>query len=585
MNAAAPYGHGAARTLTAALRAALVCAIALVCSSPAAGQAVELTGGASSLLNAEGGSLELHAQNYRARLDLGYLDRLGVGFSFSRPYKNSQIALGDQPIQFLLPTDIFNNSFYFLSRGLSVSRKLTDGTLFAFAGMTSNGYFAPFFSVAHNDTAATAIFYERQLSRSFRFYSRNIFSQRQTSIQAVEWSGRKDIKMALSAGLGNNQGYWSSSLTLNKRWMALDASYSGYGEAFRRVLVSTPQLTENDRENIRFEFTPLKNARIVVSRNNYLSSIVPNVLERASVQGLGGGAAIAGFQLYGSLFQSSTKSGNSSALALGGRHMITRHFEAGADFLHSAYSKGTPTHSLIGNLREILNSRFSLRQIITHSSGQTSIAFGGDFISNLVSVSVDYQTVFLPFVQAAGGQFKQVAVVGLHFQLPHGVQMNMDTNVTPLGQVRYTAYASTYAYRGQGSDSPGASFSGAFFRNVVRGTVVDAQDEPIGGAALRIGGGLAVTDSEGNFLIRLKKAGELNLQVAFEDFTAPGNYVAVSAPATVKATREEDAQDYKIVLKRVPYTPLPSESPKQTPDAPEEPKQNPNAVDRIGPIP
>jgi hypothetical protein len=571
MNAAAPYGHGAARVLPRALRAALVCAVALVCSRPAAGQALELTGGASSLLNAEGGSLELHAQNYRARIDLGYLGRPGLGFSFSRPYKNSQIALGDQPIQFLLPTDIFNNSFYFLSRGLSISRKLTDGKLFVFAGMTSNGYFAPFLSVAHNDTPASAIFYERQVSRSFRFYSHNIISHRQTSIQALEWSDRKDIKMALSAGLGNNQGYWSSSFTLNKRWVALDACYSGYGEAFRRVLVTTPQLTENDRENIRFELTPLKNVRIVASRNNYLSSIVPNVLERASVQGFGVGAGIAGFELHGSLFQSSTKSGDSSALALGGRHMITRHFEAGADFLRSGYSKGTSTHSLIGNLREILNSRFSLTQIITRSNGQTTIAFGGEFISNLVSVTVDYQTVFLPFLQSAAGQFKQVAVVGLHFQLPHGVQVNMDTNVTPLGEVRYTAYASTYAYHGMGSNSPGASFSGAFFRYVVRGRVVDAEDEPIAGAALRIGSELAVTDSDGNFLVRLKKVGDLNLQVAFEEFTATGSYIVISAPASVKATRKEDTQDYRIVLKRVPYTPLDPDPSKRPPASQEHP--------------
>jgi hypothetical protein len=106
-----------------------------------------------------------------------------------------------------------------------------------------------------------------------------------------------------------------------------------------------------------------------------------------------------------------------------------------------------------------------------------------------------------------------------------------------------------------GSDSPGASFSGAFFRNVVRGHVVDPQDEPVAGAALRIGNELAITDSEGNFLVRLKKAGNLNLEVAFDEFTAPGSYVLVSALPTVKAVRDENAQDYKIVLRRVPVAP------------------------------
>src|ERR1700687_171633 len=202
-------------------------------------------------------------------------------------------------------------------------------------------------------------------------------------------------------------------------------------------------------------------------------------------------------------------------MALGVRRMFTRHFEAGADFLRSGYAKTTPTHSLVGNLREILNSRFSLTQILTHSSGQTNIAFGGIFISNLVSVSVDYQTVFLPFVQNAPGQFKQVMVLSLHFQLPHGLQFNMDTNVTPLGQVRYTAYGSTYAYRGLGRTSGGTSFTGSFFQNIVRGQVLDPEGEPIAGAALQIGAELAVTDSNGNFMVRVKKAGDLNLTVAF----------------------------------------------------------------------
>ena len=37
----------------------------------------------------------------------------------------------------------------------------------------------------------------------------------------------------------------------------------------------------------------------------------------------------------------------------------------------------------------------------------------------------------------------------------------------------------------------------------------------------------------------------------------PGSYIVVSAPAAVRATREEDAQDYKIVLRRVPVASLP----------------------------
>jgi hypothetical protein len=192
-----------------------------------------------------------------------------------------------------------------------------------------------------------------------------------------------------------------------------------------------------------------------------------------------------------------------------------------------------------------------LNQVINHSGGQTGVSFGGDFISNFATLSVDYQTVFLPFVQAGSGQLKQVIVIGLHFQLPRGIQFNAGTNVTPLGQIRYTTYGSTYAYHGLAPASPGASFSGAFFQNAVHGRVLNPDGQPIEGAALRIGTETAFTDSDGNFVVRMKKSGELNLKIAFDEFTTPGNYVVVEAPATVKAVRDDSAELYKIVLRRV----------------------------------
>jgi hypothetical protein len=556
------------RALSSTFRVALACAILLVCADSATGQVFQLTGGSSSELNAQGGSLEIHAENYSGRLDLGYLNGPSLGFSFSRPFKDNLLSLGDQQIPLVLPTDLFDRSFYFLGRGVSLSRKLTDGKIFVFAGLTSDGYTAPFLNIARTDTAAAAVFYERELSPSLRFISRNIFSQRQTSIQSLQWQARKDIQVALSAGLGNNQPYWATSFMIDKRWIALDASYAGAGDKFRRVLVATPELAENDRENIRLELKPSSNMRVIVSRNNYLSSFAPNSVERAMVQGIGAGVAFGALSLNGSYFKSYTQAGNSNALSLGIRRTFTKHFEAGTDFLQGQYGETAPARSVSANFREILNSRFSLTQIVTRNNGQTNVAYGGAFLSNLVSVSVDYQTVFLPFVQTGQGQIKQVIVMGLHFQLPHGMQLNTSTDVTPLGQIRYTAYASTYAYRGLGRGSNGASFTGSFFRNMVHGLVVDPRDEPIAGVALKIGGRLVVTDSDGKFLLRLKKPGDQTLEVSFEDFTAPGTYVLLQAPPSVKAVREDDAPEYKVILKRVPVAMAPADAASHPDDQP-----------------
>jgi hypothetical protein len=241
--------------------------------------------------------------------------------------------------------------------------------------------------------------------------------------------------MALSGGIGNDQHYAATSFAMDRHWMLLDASYALSGDAFRRVLVATPQLEESDRENIRAEFRPAANFRVIVNRNNYFTDIPSQGLVRAAVDGISAAGAFAGFETYGSWFNSATSLGDSTAMSTGTRHRITQRFGAGVDLLRSTYSRGGPAYSTDLSLREIFSSRFGVTQFITHNNGQTSVDFGGNFISNFATVSVDYQTVFLPFVQTGPGQFKQVMVLGLHFQLPHGVQFNLDSDVTPLGQI------------------------------------------------------------------------------------------------------------------------------------------------------
>lgn len=526
------------------------------------------------MFDAHGASVEMRSPDYTGRVDFGYLDGPSFGFSLLHLYRGALVNAGDQQIPLVFPTDLFDRSYYFFGRGLSVLRKTRDTRLFVFAGATSLGYWAPFLNVARTGSFAGAIFYERQLSPSLRWFSRSIFAKRQTSIQSLEWAARKDIRVALSAGAGNDQPYGASSFTWSIPTLSVDASYAYAGNGFQRVEVSDPQLTESDRENIRVEFAPISEIRIVASRNNYLPPPGTGLSSRAAVNGLGLWTGFAGTALYGSLYQSSSSFGKSDAYALGAHHDFTRRLGAGADYL-GTHSAGRGSHTIVGNVRETLSSRLSFDQVITHGGGQTAIAFGGSFISNFATLSVDYQTLFLPFAQAGPSQLKQVVVASLHLQLPRGIQFNAGTNVTPLGQLRYTAYASTYAYHGLGPATPGTSFSGAFFQNAVRGQVLDPQGEPIAGAALQIGADLAVTDSDGNFIVRVKKAGDLNLKIAFADFTAPGNYVVVQAPATVRAAREDSAQLYTIVLRRVRNAVI-SADPSHQSDEPEAPPDGRN---------
>jgi hypothetical protein len=531
--------------------------LGLTARDEARAQVFVVTGGSSSTSNAHGGSLEFRTDKRIGRLDLGVFGKPSLGFSLQQTYRNLLINAGDQQMSLTMPTDISGASYYFLGRGISIQRKKPASQMLIFAGATSNGFHAPFLNVSRAESITLAFLGERRLTPSLRWVSRNLLSHRQTFIQSLEWSG-ESVRMAVSGGLGGNQPYWASTLTFDKHWLIVDAGYSKAGDAFRRVVVSSPQFSENDRENIRVQLAPVRNLRVVASRNHYVAPEYSGLSGRATVNGLGFWTSIAGTEFHGSLFRSATASGRSQALALGTRRALTRRVEGSLDVLSNArlFSNNS---TFVATIREMLNARLTLNQVLTRSRGQTTISYGGSLLSNLVSVTAEYQTVFLPFVSAGPQQFKQVLMLGLHFQLPHGIQVKGDTNVSPSGRVHYTSYATSYGYRAI-SVSPGASSSGGFFRYLVRGRIVDAEGNPLEGAAVLIGKELAFTNSQGSFFLRLRNAQTVPFAVALDDFVIPGRYEVVSAPSQVSPAPDGEAQNYDVVVRRLPNAPAISET-------------------------
>ncbi|MBZ5641516.1 MAG: carboxypeptidase-like regulatory domain-containing protein [Acidobacteriia bacterium] len=532
---------------------------------PAGAQVIQATGGTSNLLNATGGSLEFRGANFTDRFDLGYNGKLRSGFSMLRGFKGGIIDLGDQTIAFDLPTDIFDQSHYFLGRGAGFSRGNNDRKLYFFAGETANGFFAPFLNVATIDTPTVALFYEIKLSARWKLFSRNAFSTRQTSIQSLQWSAKNDTHMAFSAGVGNNQPYGSFSFDHVGKRLVADASYAAAGNNFQRVLVQTPQVSEPDRENIRLEFRPWENLRLIASRNNYAAMDPTGNTQRSAVNSWGAWANLAGFQTYGSLNQSTTSFGRADATLLGVHRDITSRLAAGVDYMASSFRNQPASKSLVGTVREILSPRIGLTQLITHTAGQTSVSYGGTFVSNRVTVSAEYETLFFPFSAPGTPQFRQVMVLGLHFQLPYGIQANYGTDVSTNGQVHYSAYGTSIGYRTIKGGSGGPQLAGAFYSNVARGRVMDPSGQPVAGAAILVGKTLAFSDSSGKFLVRMKSPGEQPLQVSLDDFTAPGAFAVVSAPPKVRVAREDSAQEYEVIVKRVP------------PESAGKPKADPNS--------
>jgi hypothetical protein len=100
---------------------------------------------------------------------------------------------------------------------------------------------------------------------------------------------------------------------------------------------------------------------------------------------------------------------------------------------------------------ERISPRLSIRQTMTRSEGHTSMGWGGRFLSNRVTLGLDYQTIFTPLAIGFGGrQFVQAWMVSVQFSLPRGAQFHYDNLLDPFGRVRYTAYGSGIGYSREG---------------------------------------------------------------------------------------------------------------------------------------
>src|SRR5216684_2065000 len=497
----------------------------------ASGQALELEGGSSTLFQASGGSVEVNGQNYQGWIGAGSLDgQFRLGAFLSTQWEGNKLGFGDHTIPFQFPTDIFDNSHYFLGRGASVTAKDQRMSVFAFAGATSTGFIAPFFRGASPEDGVGLLFFDLKLTPKLRAFSRNMFSNRQTSISGFEWQPWMWAKTALSAGMGANQGYLASSLSADRQWISLKAAYILAGDQFRRVVVETPLNSETDRENILVTVHPKPFFDVSAGRFNFLQPVEGTTgTLRATLNQYTASARAMKFTLSGSLFQSQVP----------GINMHGTSFSLGRDFAHrvqatsyvfNSRSGAMPsTTSLANLLREVISPRLSLLQVVNTTNGRTSVSYGGEFLSNPVAFGVDYQTIYSPF--RTGDPFRQVLLLHVRLQPFGSAQINAASYVAPDGSVKYSTYGNTMMYRGE--TGAGATPNFKLPKYIVSGRVLDEGGHPVAGAALRIGDDLVFSNSEGEFFLRKKKNRPCRVQVALSEFLVPDGFVIVSSPAVV----------------------------------------------------
>ncbi|HXE91016.1 MAG TPA: SPOR domain-containing protein [Terriglobales bacterium] len=513
-------------------------------------QVFRIGAGSSSLLDAQGGSLEIQSRNYKGQLGVGVLDgKLRFGALVRTKYLGHTWTLGDDSIRFAMPTDIFDNNYYFLGRGLSVAGTWRNTRFLAFAGATSNSFGTPFFRAAQVDQTAAVLFLDHPVTERLSVFSRNILSRQQTSIHGLEFKARPWLKTSFSAGTGAGQPYLALSADAERDWFAVKAAYIDAGDRFRRVLVETPIHTEVDGANLQVTLRPRHNLTIVGGHQNLLQPPGENSQGlRATVNNLQASTNWSAIRLGGGVYQSSVLSSSNLGTFIWASRRITDRIDTTVNYYRSQPNRGQAASTISATVREVISPRLELLQLVTNSNGQTTVSFGGHFTSNRFSLGVDYQTLYVPF---RANPFTQALSLTLRFRPFGSVDLNAQTYVTPEGKLRYTAFGNSSLYRYSGLHVGERAMAFSLPKYLIRGRVEDEQGAAISGAALQIDNEVAFSDTNGEFFVRVKRQRAYPVRVLLDQFLVPGYYAVVSSPATVAARPEEEAVPFAVVLRRV----------------------------------
>lgn len=534
------------------LKAAIALLVGLLLAAlPVSGQVLKLQGGSSTLLNADGGSVEFKAPHYAGNMGLGvYNGNFQFGAVVRYPIHQYTVTAGDDSILFDLPTDWFDGTHYFMARGAEVSHIGQVSSVRLFLGTSSTGFSTGFFQAARSNDPTALFFYDRRLSPNLRFTSRNVVSKYQSSLQGVSWRAQKWLNFSSTGGFGSNHAYAAVGFNIETKNLALKAGYIDTGARFRRMTLVSPLSSEVQKGNVEFAYQPNRIVSINAGHHNILEPVTPDApFTPASVNEIGANFHVGRSYFGAGYFTSSVQARltNGTNVYVGRR--MTKNVDVTGNYFTSHPQHGPKTDIASGTVRETLSKRISLLQLITRSNGQTTVAVGGDFLTNRLKFRADYQNVYLPYRPAR--PFEQALALNTALRVHGPLQITAASSVAPDGRPRYSFGVSTYLYRQRGMWNSTDPDSFSFPKYVVIGTVHDPDRAPVEGAAIRIGTQVVYSDDKGEFLLRLQKRRGLPLQVAVSEFLTAGTFGVVVAPSSVTPSTEETAQSIEIVVKRL----------------------------------
>ena len=518
-------------------------------SCQARAQVFEVSGGDSSLYQAGGGSVAFHAPSYNATLGAGMIGgHFTYGAKVEKEIGSAVYSAGDEQIDFLLPTDVFDPSHYLYARGFGMKTSRDGFDLFTFGGTISTLYETPMFEGAGFGSGVGFLSLRKELSPRWKLWSDTVFSDKMTEIAAAQWEPSHHLVFAAAGGVGANQPYAAASVNLSRPWVDVLGSYVSAGSNFRRVVVSSPVQAEPDKGNL---LVTVKPARFLTLSGGTQSYLVPNPstnqTESSSVRSGSASLQVAGGVLSGTVYDSSALGQTSRAGAFTASRQVTHWVRIMSNYMVSRPEGFRGTSSFFTTVTETLNQRIGVNQSVSTSNGQTSLLYGGSLLTNLLTISANYETFYVP--EHITSPFQESLMLDVSVHLFGRATLHGATFVGPTGNTLYTATANGVAVHGQ-SALPGDS-QPSIGNSVLRVQVVDPQDRPVEGAALMIDARQVFTNEEGSFAMREGRPRQHTLKVLTDQFLDGGHWQVRSMPSFVRSSRD-DGSGAVIVVSRIP---------------------------------
>ncbi|HEY6572594.1 MAG TPA: hypothetical protein VI198_04675, partial [Candidatus Eisenbacteria bacterium] len=463
----------------------LLALLALLASVPAVAvaQVFQIAGGTSSQFHSTGGTVNVRGAGYDGWLGLGDLERFRLGGLLRREFHGGIASVGDQAVLFGLPTDVFQSPHSFYGRGLGYEREIGDVRLRAIAGTTATVYGSPFFLGAESDRGAAIIFLDHEVSPTVRVLTRSVFSNRQTVISGLDWTPRPDLSAALAGGGGAGEPYGAASVRFERPWITARAAWSASADAFRRVAVPQATASEMERENVDVKVRPFKGLVLQAGRYHFLQPETEKTpVYRGRVHQGFASAHLLGTTTSVGLYDSRGTDTGNRGVSVSVDRPIGRAFQLSGNFFHSEDRSGETFNTVVGVLRESVSPHVDLTQVVTHTRGNSTVSFGGNYVSSRFSVGAEWQTVYVPFGE--GDPFRQALMLSVKILAFGNFTANLGSYVAPDGSVKYTLAGNQYLYHGDGGSS--GERRPSISDHMVQGIVTDEKGVPVRGAAIRV---------------------------------------------------------------------------------------------------